>query len=30
MRRARAAIRAGRYAEFAAEFHARQAAEPDD
>jgi queuine tRNA-ribosyltransferase len=30
MRRARAAIRAGRYAEFAADFHARQAAEPDD
>ena len=30
MRRARAAIRAGRYAEFAADFHDRQVAEPDD
>jgi len=29
MRRARAAIRAGCYAEFAADFHDRQVAEPD-
>jgi len=29
MRRARAAIRAGRYADFAADFHDRQVAEPD-